>query len=101
MYHENLIKSRRDRLKIIIDVLNIALEPAVKTRILYGANINFKILKKYLDFLQENKLIEKIEVKYTTYYKTTDTGKAILKHYNKIQKIMKTDDELSRESIIT
>ena len=39
----------RDRLQIIADVLSIAGSGAKKTRIMYQANLSYKLLCKYLD----------------------------------------------------
>ncbi len=38
----------RTRLDIIADILNIAREGARKTRIMYQANLSYKLLKRYL-----------------------------------------------------
>ena len=39
----------RDRLQIIADILSIASSGAKKTRIMYQANLSYKLLCKYLD----------------------------------------------------
>ncbi len=68
------------------------MDGSFRTRIVYGANLNFKILKRYLDFLQEHGMIEKIDMDNSTYYRTTEKGKTFLKHYSQLQKIIKTKE---------
>ena len=49
---------RRNNLDIEADILDVAKQGSVKTWIVYGANLNFKIVKKYLDGLISRGLIE-------------------------------------------
>lgn len=65
---------KRGRIDIIIDVLETAKEGVNKTRIIYKANLNFKLVDKYLALLQKNGLIEKKMDKYII----TEKGKRFL-----------------------
>jgi predicted transcriptional regulator len=65
---------KRGRIDIIIDVLETAKVEVNKTRIVYKANLNFKIADKYLGLLQKNGLIEKKMDKYII----TEKGKRFL-----------------------
>jgi predicted transcriptional regulator len=65
---------RRSRLDIIIDVLEAGKEGTNKTSIVYKANLNFKLVKEYLDLLQKHGLIENKLNKYMT----TEDGKSFL-----------------------
>lgn len=47
----------RDRLKIIADILLIASERAKKTRIMYRANLSYRLLCRYLDAVMDAGLI--------------------------------------------
>jgi predicted transcriptional regulator len=64
---------------ILEDILTIALNGAIKTRIVYGANINFKRARKYLLYLEDKGLIA-VENKPdgTKVYKTTEKGGRLL-----------------------
>ena len=74
-----LRKSKND---ISVAILNITKRGANKTRIVYKTNLNFVLADKYLDFLQQNGLVE---AKYdSTYYQITEKGKDYL---NKMQDI--------------
>lgn len=48
---------RRSKLIIINDILGVAEHGANKTRIVYRANLNFRILKDYLTFLKRTELV--------------------------------------------
>mgnify|MGYP001144110336 CR=1 FL=1 len=48
---------RRNNLEITADILRIAKDGAKKTQIVYGANLNFKLLHQYLDDLEKSGLI--------------------------------------------
>lgn len=39
----------RTRHEVAADILKVAQKGAIKTRIVYGANLNFGIIKKYLE----------------------------------------------------
>ncbi len=64
----------RGKLDIIVDILEVAKIGVNKTRIVYGANLNFKLADKYLALLMKLGFMEKVEDK----YRTTDKGKMIL-----------------------
>ena len=49
--------SRRSKIEIVAEILRIARNGAKKTRIVYGANLNFKILEEYLAKLEKAGLI--------------------------------------------
>ena len=47
---------RRSRNDIVIDILRVAMNGAKKTHIVYEANLNSSIAKKYLEMLNEKEL---------------------------------------------
>ena len=58
---------RRNDLDIQADLLGIASGGAKKTRLVYQANLNFRIIKKYLKLLTDKRFIEERDgVYYTT-----------------------------------
>lgn len=70
----------RGRLDIIIDILEIAKKEVNKTKIVYGANLNFQLTEKYLVFLVEKGFMDNRQDKYIT----TDKGKMILEKAKEI-----------------
>lgn len=71
---------RRNDLDICADLLRIASAGAKKTHLVYKANLNFNIVKKYLNRLQNNELIENYEGQYFT----TDKGIMFLENYRSL-----------------
>jgi predicted transcriptional regulator len=51
------LSQRRSSLEIVAEILRIAKRGARRTRIVYGANLNFKMLKEYLKKLEDAGLI--------------------------------------------
>ena len=74
-----MIRKRRDRLEVINAILDIAVEGAVKTRIMYRTNVNFRQFEDYVDTLLEAGLVEILDEERRKIYKTTEKGKTLLK----------------------
>ena len=72
---------RRNDLDICADILHVTRTGAKKTQIVYKANLNFKILKKYLRRLVENGLLQLAEERY---YFTTRRGIQFLEQHRKL-----------------
>ena len=86
----NDLGSHRSRLDIIAAILTLTKKKGIGiTNIMYGANINFKQLKQYMEFLVEKKLLRVSETDSKKRYKTTSRGIELLKDYEKIQKSLK------------
>lgn len=68
----------RNRVDIIADVLKVAIEGAKKTRIMYFANLSYKLLEKYL--------AETSNIGFLRFdnggYEVTEMGRAFLQRYN-------------------
>ena len=79
-----LMPPKRTKNELIVEILEICLEDnKSKTRIVYQANMNFKVASSYLDLLIKNGLIDVIEDKMTL-YKTTEKGKKALENLKTI-----------------
>lgn len=72
---------RRNELDIYADILQVAMEGARKTEIVYKANLNFTILKKYLRRLIDRGLIEPTEDRR---FITTKRGFQFLEQYREL-----------------
>jgi predicted transcriptional regulator len=68
---------RRNNLDISADILHVSQTGAKKTQIVYKANLNFMIVKKYLRNLIEKGFIEKED----NLYFTTNEGVSFLESY--------------------
>ena len=68
---------KRDKLDIMIQLLQIAREPIKKTRIMQVAYLNFYQISKYLDYLMTAGLLESIVKPYPG-FKITEKGRMFL-----------------------
>ena len=78
-------KKRRCRTDIIVDMLLVARGKAKKTRIVYKADLNFRMLEEYLPHLVDKGLIENTDGE----YKTTEKGEGFLTDYQKMKEMLK------------
>jgi len=69
---------RRDKIDIILAILEITSQPIKKTHILYTAKINFYQLTRYLDLLLNMGLLEEISDPFEG-YRITEKGRVLLK----------------------
>lgn len=77
--------ARRSGMDICHDILKVAEQGAKKTRLVYQANLNFRIVKKYLNLLLERGLIEHKN----GHYFTTDEGSYWMTNYSNVVAPMK------------
>ena len=81
--------TRRTRLDIIGDILRVCnVETgATKTKIVYGSNINFKLLKEYLAFAFDKGFLEEVNEKF---FRTTEQGNGYLDALRELNMTMLT-----------
>lgn len=72
---------------ISADILKVAMKGARKTHIIYKANLNFLIVKKYLKLLQHAKLLTQSG----RFYRTTEKGVKYINHFNDLKEYMISD----------
>ena len=72
----------RSRTDIAAAILEISLEGAIKTKIMYKAFLSFPQLKEYLGVLVEKGLLEHNAAEQK--YRTTDKGRQYLKMYRDV-----------------
>jgi predicted transcriptional regulator len=77
----------RSRMDIAAAILEIALAPSRKTKIMYNAFLSFPQLKEYLGLLTDSGLLE--HSKEESMYHTTEPGKRFLKMYKEIGGMMR------------
>ncbi len=73
--------TRRTELEIIRDLLVIAKDGSCKTGLVYKGNLNFKIIKKYINRLSEYGFLESEK----GLYFTTDKGNRFLVQYREFR----------------
>jgi predicted transcriptional regulator len=73
----------RNRLGIVANILTIAKTGALKTHLMYKANLSYTMLRDYLKFLRDNELLEESHYpdQKVTLYKTSPKGIRFLESY--------------------
>ncbi|RLG08923.1 MAG: hypothetical protein DRN64_04530 [Thaumarchaeota archaeon] len=84
MFRRNVMTRRRSHIEISADILRIAKAGVRKTRIVYGANLNFKLLNEYLEKLERAGLIARERGK-TEIIRTTEKGRKYLQQYESLK----------------
>ncbi|HEX7032724.1 MAG TPA: winged helix-turn-helix domain-containing protein [Nitrososphaera sp.] len=79
----------RSRTDIAAAILEIAIDGAIKTKIMYKAFLSFPQLKEYLAVLEEKGLLEYIPT--DREYRTTEKGKLFLKMYKDVGQMIFPD----------
>ena len=69
---------------ISADILKVAMKGARKTHIIYKANLNFLVVKKYLKLLQHAELLTRSG----RFYRTTEKGVKYINHFNSLKEYM-------------
>ena len=77
--------SKRDKVEIMAEILGLCIKPKTKTKVMYGSNLSWKMLKHYIGFMQERGLLEEHES--STEFVTTDKGKNFIKKWKELQKM--------------
>lgn len=83
---------RRSSIEVIADILRLG--EAGKTEIMYSANMSYHQLQKYLSFLIDMKLIDKVTVgNPVVTYRITRKGLRLLKSIDGILEILEPQEE--------
>jgi len=79
---------RRSKMEMYLDILKILAQkgPLKLTHVMYKANVNCCVLKKYLEFLTQNDLVkEKTLRKQKIIYEISEKGLTVLKYFRELQ----------------
>lgn len=88
--------ARRSRFKIYIDILTeIKSGTCLPTKIMYGANLNWTMLKKALEKLKAKELIQEqsmeINKSSKSIYTLTEKGDKVLNYLKKVNEILEPE----------
>jgi predicted transcriptional regulator len=96
---------RRSKLEIMINVLNVIQDGETKpTRIMYGANLSWKICSEILDSLVSQELVEIIDIsestrkrdrRTNTVYKITPKGQNVLRYFHTAKTLMGKNEKFN------
>lgn len=91
-YLRKIENKNRNSLQIVSDMLSVAIESSKKTRILYDAHLNYRLLEKYMKVLLENGLLKPVE---NSCYLITRKGKDFLQNYEEyLERCKRIDQEI-------
>lgn len=93
------MKSRRSKLEIYLDVLSVIKEGTKKpTRIMYGANLSWKLLQDILTSLVDQNLIVEIDTsdsrdkRTNTVYDITTKGDSVIRYFEHAKGLIEVDE---------
>jgi len=73
------------------EILEVAMDGALKTQVMYRANLSFAQLNEYLKLMLDIKLLETVKNSQKTLYKTTAKGVRYLQSYREIRDLLKKE----------
>ncbi len=79
---------RRDKLSIIAEILEISVEGALKTQIMYKANLSFAQLGEYLKFMINSNLLSKVNDSGKEVYLATEKGQNYIGRYSDLSQLL-------------
>ena len=79
---------KRGRLEIIYEILFICRKPAQKTRVLYGCNLSYEQLSRYLKYLIDRGLLCLVEKNQKKLFQITEKGRKFLEGYESLNNIV-------------
>ena len=86
------MNNRRSNIEVIADILRLG--QAGKTEIMYSANMSYRQLQKYLEFLVTNGFIDVMKVgNPITVYKVNERGLRLLKAIESLLEMLPLRDE--------
>ena len=86
------MNNRRSNIEVIADMLRLG--EAGKTEIMYSANMSYKQIQKYLQFLLELRLIDKVTVgNPIVTYRVTKKGLRLLRNIDTILEMLELKEE--------
>jgi predicted transcriptional regulator len=91
-YEIDTSPKRRDKLRIIAQILETAKEPTLKTQIMYRANLSFEQLNEYLEFMTNLDLLEKFAVRRKELYRATRKGAEFATRYTEITQLLRMEE---------
>ncbi len=87
------IERRRSSIEVIADMLRLG--EAGKTEIMYSANMSYFQLQKYLTFLLQQRLIDKVSVgNPVVTYRVTKKGLKLLRNIDSILEVLELREEV-------
>jgi predicted transcriptional regulator len=80
---------RRSKIEVFADVMKVVAEEREirRTRVMYKANLAWKVLKEALDFLEAKGILKSEEKEAGVFVSLTDEGYGVLRRFNELEEI--------------
>ncbi len=79
-----MLGGKRSDVAITLDILRLVRKGEKKTRIMYGANLSYEMLTRYLDFLTERAFIQADAA--TGAFRVTDRGASLMADLERVHR---------------
>lgn len=87
---EMIKRQKREHFRIISDILSFAFNGALKTELMFKANLSYSQLENYIPMLIRLKLLEVSTSQKATVYKTTAKGMNFLRRFKELDELLKS-----------
>jgi predicted transcriptional regulator len=85
---------RRSNIEIIAEMLKVGENGAGKTRIMYGANMSYTQIQKYLGFLMNRGFVDRLTIgNPSVTYRITESGLKLLESIRSVIDMLGLEDE--------
>ncbi len=80
---------RRSKIEVFADVMKVIAEEGEmrRTRVMYKANLAWKVLKEALDFLEQKGMVRSQAKDSGTFVSLTDEGYGVLRRFNELEAV--------------
>jgi predicted transcriptional regulator len=86
------IWERRDRLNIMTEIMEVAKESQLKTRIMYMVNLSFSQVNEYLSLLIKRGFLSAHLENGKKIYETTAKGERFIENYKEMSNLLKSHE---------
>lgn len=87
------VNRRRSDIEIIAEMLKMGENGAGKTEIMYGVNMSYSQIQKYLGYLLSEGFIDTIKIgNPCVYYRVTEKGQQLLELLTNVKEMLGLDD---------
>ena len=91
---------RRDRLRIMAEIMEVAKGSQLKTRIMYRVNLSFSQVNEYLSFLTKMGFLRVRVDKGKKLYKTTVKGNQYIENYLEMSNLLRSRDHAEAQILL-
>ena len=91
---------RRGRLRIMVEIMEVANGGRLKTQIMYRMNLSFSQVNEYLSFLTEMGFLRVCVENRRRVYETTDKGRLYIENYLELSNLLRTQDPVEAQKLL-